>query len=663
MGEIRLVKGCCPLDCQDTCSWVATVDDGVVAKVTGAREHPVTRGALCAKVRDYEQRTYDVDRLLFPLLRTGPKGRGEFRRATWDEAMQVVAAGLTDVIERFGPEAVLPFNYLGSMGVVQRRALMRLFHALGSSQFHGSVCGAASNALAAEGHPRGLDPEDTAEARFIVVWGANPVTTSHHTWHFLADARRRHGTRIVVIDPRRTRSARAADEHISIRPGTDWMLAAGFGRVLLTEGHVDLALAATMVSDLHEYRRQVEPWTPDRVAEVCGVPAETVTRLGREFANAKPALIRAGVGVQQSTSGDELVRALSALALLGGHWGMRGGGLFIETSPVLDEARAERSDLRRRPARSLDMARLGESLTSEQLSPPVKALVVWNANPAVSQPDAAQVRRGLAREDLFLVVAEHYLTDTALYADVVLPSTTQLEHVDLQGSWGHHYISMNNPAVTPLGESASHGELMRRLATALRLDSPAFLETDEQIAASALPPEIDLQDLRERGWVKAPPVPLTLPWSRPRVHIAGNPPPVPSLPTGWLRLLTPKGHHFLNSTFANMPAQRQATGDPTLEVHPDDAEERGLRDGGRATVRNTLGVVEAAVRVTDDVPRGVVVLPGKWWSADSAVTNVLAGPLWSPSGQPAYNDLFVQVVAVAGVRPGADGPVAQPINS
>lgn len=248
---------------------------------------------------------------------------------------------------------------------------------------------------------------------------------------------------------------------------------------------------------------------------------------------------------------------------------------------------------------------------------------------------------------------------------MVLPSTTQLEHFDLQGSWGHHYISMNNPAVPPLGESASHGELMRRLATALRLDSPAFLESDEQIAASALPPEIDLQDLRERGWVKAPPVPLTLPWSRPRVHIAGNPPPVPSLPTGCLRLLTPKAHHFLNATFANMPAQRQATGDPTLEVHPDDAEERGLRDGGRARVRNTLGVVEAAVRVTDDVPRGVVVLPGKWWSADSAVTNVLSGPLWSPSGQPAYNDLFVHVVAVAdtGVRPGTDGPVAQPISS
>lgn len=638
--ELQLVKGCCPLDCQDTCAWVATVENGVVTKVAGAREHPVTRGALCAKVRDYEKRTYAEDRLLHPLIRTGPKGSGQFRPATWDEAVSTIALRWRSIIEQWGPEALLPFNYLGSMGVVQRRALMRLFHALGASQFHGSVCGAAGNALAAEGHPRGFDPEDMADARFVLVWGANPVTTSHHTWHFLVEARKRHGARLVVIDPRQTRTARAADEHVALRPGTDWALAAGIGRILLQEATADVDSASAAVGDLETYRRQVEPWTPERVAAECDISPDVVLDLGRRYAAGRPSLIRAGVGLQQSRGGEQVVRALSALALLGGHWHSRGGGLFIETSPQLDEAAAERPDLRSRPARSLDMARLGTSLTDDRLAPPVKALMVWNANPAVSQPDASLVRQGLAREDLFLVVAEHFLTDTALFADVVLPSTTQLEHVDVQGAWGHHYISANNPAVPPAGQSRSHGEMMRLLAAALGLEHPALRESDEQIAASALPADVSLSDLQQRGWVKASPPAFT---PQAPLLIAGEPPPSPAPPAGALRVLTPKGHHFLNSTFANMPAQRQAMSRPTLDMCAEDAAGRGLADGDVARVGNAHGTIHAVVRITDEVRAGCVALPGKWWHADGADANLLMPGAWSPGGQPAFNEVFAQV--------------------
>jgi anaerobic selenocysteine-containing dehydrogenase len=495
MGEIRVVKGCCPLDCQDGCSWAATVEEGRVVRMAGAKDHPVTRGALCAKVNDYHERPYAADHLL-PLRRTGPKGSGEFQRIGWEEALGETVERFGQVLDSHGPEALLPFHYPGSLGVLQRRALHRIFHALGASRFHGSVCGQSGNALAAEGFPGGIDPEEMTHARFVLVWGANPLSTSHHTWHFLAEARKRNGARIVCISPRTTKTARASDEHVRIMPGTDWALAAGMGRVMLTEGIADLDLAEQMVADLDAYSTLVEPWTPARVADTCGVEAEVVLRLAREFPAARPGLIRLGVGVQQSVNGDALLRALYALPILAGHWGQPGGGHFTEAVPVMDEAAAARPDLVPGSPRSLDMARLGETLTDPHLDPPVKGLMIWTANPAVSQPDSARTQRGLAREDLFTVVVEHFLTDTARYADPVLPSTTQLEHFDVQGAWGHHYISLNNPAIPPCGESKSHGEIMRLLAARMGLNDPALQDSDEEIAASALPAGLTMDTLR-----------------------------------------------------------------------------------------------------------------------------------------------------------------------
>jgi len=650
MPETLRVKGCCPLDCQDTCSWVAHVVEGRVTRMEGSREHPFTRGALCAKVNDYQERTYAPDRLLYPLRRIGPKGAGQFERISWDVALDTIAARFGEIIERHGPEALLPLNYLGSMGVLQRRALMRLFHVLGTSRFHGSICGAAGNVLEAEGHPRGFDPEEIVDSRFILLWGANLLTTSHHHFHFIKEARRRHGTRIVCIDPRRTITAKACDEHISIRPGSDSVLAAGLAHVMLEEGLADLAFAERVAADLDDFRALVGPWTPERVGEVCGVPPEVVRRLGREFGTARPATIRGGIAPQQTVHGEAFVRNLSTLAILGGHWQYPGGGLFIETNPVIHEEEAARPDLISGNPRSFDMARLGEHLTNADLDPPLKGLMVWNMNPAIDQPNVKLVREGLMREDLFLVVLEHFMTDTARYADIVLPSTTQLEHFDLQGAWGHHYISVNNPAIPPVGEARPHSEVMRLLAQRMGLQHPTLLESDEEIAAATLPPDVSLDALKARGWHKTSPARPDLGTGNGRLKLAGEiPVPVDPPSPDALQLLTPKSHYFLNSSFANMARQRKAMKRPTLEMNPADAKRRGLEHGQEVLVRNERGAVRAWLQFMDDIHPGIVALPGKWWSlpeTTGAVANELTPSAWSPGGQPAYNDTFVEVVSM-----------------
>jgi anaerobic selenocysteine-containing dehydrogenase len=641
MGK-REIKGCCPLDCQDTCAWVAHVEDDKVVRVEGARDHPFTRGMLCAKVNDYQARTYAPDRLLHPLRRTGPKGSGEFERITWDEALDTIAARFKGIIADHGAEALMPLFYLGSMGVVQRQALMRLFHGLGASRLHGEVCGAPMSALWAEGHAVGFDPEEMIHSRLIILWGANILSTCHHHWQPIKEARRR-GAKVIAIDPRRSRTAEQCDEHIAIRPGSDAVLAAGMAQVMIAEGLANEDYIRAAADDYEAYRDQVAEWTPDRVAAVCGVDAETVVRLAREFAAARPALLRSGVGPQQTVRGEAYLRGLSALSLLGGHWRHPGGGLFVFDVPVFDEFAAARADLAPGPSRSLDLSAAGPTLTDDDT---LKGLMVWCMNPAVIQVDTARVRRGLAREDLFTVVLEHFMTDTARYADIILPATTQLEHFDVLGSWGHHYITVNQPAVAPQGEAKSHGEVMRLLAPCLGLDDPAYEDSDEAIAAAALPPEVSLADLKDKGWVKMSP-PRPDPAATGGLRLTGE--TLEPLETDGLRLLTPKSHYFLNSSFANMPRQRKAMGPPTVEMNPVDAQARRLTDGQPIAVRNHQGEISAVLEITDRICPGALAMAGKWWSEPAetaAVANLLSPSSWSPGGQPAYNDTFVDVVAI-----------------
>ncbi|MBT7613080.1 MAG: molybdopterin-dependent oxidoreductase, partial [Rhodospirillaceae bacterium] len=399
MTETKQIKGCCPLDCQDTCAWVAHVEDDRVVKVEGARDHPFTRGMLCAKVNDYQARTYAPDRLLHPLRRTGPKGSGTFERISWDEAIDTIAERFNGIIQSDGPEALMPLFYLGSMGVVQRHALMRLFNGLGASQLHGELCGASMSSLLMEGHPVGFDPEEMVDSKLIILWGINMLSTCHHHWQLIKEARKRHGTRVICIDPRRSRTAEQCDEHIAIKPGSDAILAAGIAQVMLAEGLADLDYARATAVDFDAYCDQVKSWTPERVAAACEIDVEVVIALAREFAAAKPAVLRAGVAPQQTVRGEAFVRSLSALAALGGHWRHPGGGLFFFEAPAFDEFAAARADLQPHTPRSLDLSAVGPALT--YTDPPVKGLMVWCMNPAVIQVDSGRVRRGLARDDLF----------------------------------------------------------------------------------------------------------------------------------------------------------------------------------------------------------------------------------------------------------------------
>ncbi len=646
MQTVRQVKGCCPLDCQDTCAWTATVEDGKVTGIKGAKDHPITRGVLCAKVRDYELRQNAPDRLLTPLRRVGAKEDGRFAPIGWDEALDEIAQNFQRIIAEDGPEALLPFYYLGSMGVVQRYAPLRLFHALGASRMHGAVCGQSGSALMGEGHPLNVDPEETPEAQLVVLWGQNVLTTCHHQWHFIEAARKR-GAKVIAIDPRATRTTKACDMHLAPRPGSDSVLAAAIARHLFVSGAADLALAEMWVSDLKDYRSAVMVWTLPRAAAATGLAEAEITSLAETFAAAKPALIRAGIAPQQSQTGEAFVRGLSALAILGGHWRMRGGGLTVFSMPALNQFAAARADLMPNRPRSLDKARLGEVL--ETAVPPIKGMMVWSANPMATQIDAERVRRGMLRSDLFTVVHDHFLTDTARLADIVLPATTQFEHADVQGAWGHHYVSANLPAVPPRGEAKSGGELMRLLAARLGLDHPALRESDEEIAAAALPPDWRLADLQQDGWRKSPePRPEIAPRDR-KLSLARDPiglPPAP--PEGTLQLLTPKSHYFLNSTFANMPRNRQSQGTPAIEINPADAAARGLADGAAVRVSGGGGSLNLVLKLNPEVLRGLAILEGKWWRAPDetpAPMNSLTPSLWSPAGQPAYNDTHVMVEA------------------
>jgi anaerobic selenocysteine-containing dehydrogenase len=417
--------------------------------------------------------------------------------------------------------------------------------------------------------------------------------------------------------------------------------------LMLKEDLADLDYARAVCADFHELVAQVSEWTPERASQASGVEAETIIRLAREFAKARPATIRAGVGPQQSRHGEHFLRAIHALAILGGHWRLRGGGAFTIAFPPLNEVGAEREDLI--PAgtspRRLDMARLGEILTDPSLDPPIKGLMIWCTNPVLVQPDANRVKQGLERKDLFTVVIEHFMTDTARYADLVLPSTTQLEHFDLLGAWGHSYVTINHPAIEPLGEAVSHGEIMRLLAAGLDLYGAPLRESDEEIAASALPANVNLDTLKAAGWIKTE-------FRRPRLEGAGVrlasgiPEPAKAEP-GMLQLLTPKAHFFLNSSFVNQPRNHLSQGQPRLDMAPIDAAGRGLRDGEFVLIRNRLGLIGAELRITDAVPPGTVSLVGKWWGASrelSAAANLLCASVHSPAGQPAYNDIFVEVV-------------------
>ncbi len=648
----RVVRGACPHDCPDTCALLVEVDaSGRATSIKGAPEHPVTAGFLCGKVSNYLERVYSEERVLHPLVRTGAKGEGRFRQVGWDEALDTAAAGLREAAERHGGASIVPYSYLGTQGVLQGDVMgNRLMDALGGSTLVRTICASAGAAgtVATNGASPEVDPEEWVHARTIVVWGWNPLSTAPHLWRFILEARKR-GARLIVIDPFRSRTARVADWHLQPLPGSDGALALGVMRALVDAGLADAEWCEAHTLGYGELLTRLQEGPVELQAQRCGLPDEDVRELARALAQDQPSLIRLGVGAQRHAGAPIAYRTIACIPALTGSWRHRGGGLsYIPTAMfgVLDDARLARPQLREGPARSLNMSSIGEALTDAALDPPVAALVVWNSNPAAIAPDQEKVLAGLRRDDLFTIVCEQFMTDTAAHADVVFPATTQLEHLDIVWSWGHHYITLNEPAIAPLGEARPNSETFRLLAHRLGLTDPCFDESDEQMLAALLdgdPAGIGLAGLRERGFAKVDRGQGTTPHAEggfgtpsgklelrcERLAGAGFDPLPFYDPPGEvadealaerypLALLTPKTHLFLNSTFANGRRQHAAQPDPFVVIHPADAEARGIADGADVRVANARGSFTCRAVVSDDARAGVAVAPMGWWNRDYA---------------------------------------------
>jgi anaerobic selenocysteine-containing dehydrogenase len=653
---MALVRGACPHDCPDTCAMHVTVEDGRATAVAGDPDHPITAGFLCGKVSNYLERVYSDERILHPLV------RGE--RATWDEALDVVAEGLIRARDEFGGESILPYSYMGTQGLIQGDVMSaRVMNALGASALERTICATAGYTGTAMTHgvsPE-VDPEEWPHARYLLVWGWNPMSTAPHLWRKLLEARRA-GGRLVVVDPFRSRTARVADEHLRPLPGTDAALALGLMRAVVDAGLQDEAWCRAHAEGYDELLAELERHPVERCAELCGVPAADIERVGRDFATTRPALLRLGVGAQRHMGAPAAYSTIASLPALTGAWRDRGGGcsyIPLATAAAVSDYALKREDLRTDAVRTINMSQLGRALTNPELDPPVKAMVCWSSNPASIAPDQERVLEGLERDDLFLVVLEQFMTDTAARADVVLPATTQLEHLDVVFSWGHHYLTWNEPAIEPLGEAKPNTEAFRLLAARLGLDDPCFRESDRELV-DALLAGFEEGELRTRGWHKIDlgqgPVPhaeggFGTASGKVTLHADYEPPRevadarlAERFP---LAMITPKTHLFLNSTFANARRQHAAQPAPEVVLHPTDAEARGVADGALVRVFNERGSFACAARVSDDARPGVLVAPMGWWNADypegrsGQVTT--SQELTAAGAAPVFNDNRVEV--------------------
>jgi anaerobic selenocysteine-containing dehydrogenase len=681
-ATVKVVRAACPHDCPDTCAMLVTVKDGVAVKVQGDPLHPFTDGSLCTKVSHYTERTYAPDRLKHPLKRVGPKGRGAFKRIGWDEALDEIAARLKQVAAE-NPESILPLSYAGTMGMLQYSSMdRRFFHRLGASQLDRTLCSSAGKfgIKATLGGSYGMDPEHYVDSRLILIWGSNPIASNLHFWTRAQEARRR-GAKLIAIDPYRSLTAEKCSQHIAPLPGTDGALALGMMHVLIGEGLIDRDYIARYTLGFDLLQERVKQCSPAWAAEICGIEPEVVVQLARDYGTAKPAAIRLNYGMQRHAGGGIAARNIACLPALTGAWRDAAGGILLTTADnyQFDHAALERPDLMpaKRP-RVINHSRLGGVLTAAE--PPVRAVIVYNNNPVAVCPDSNKVIAGFSREDLFCVVMDSFLTDTADYADIVLPATTQLEHFDIHKSYGHLYVLANNPAIAPVGESLPNTEVFRRLAARMGFDDPCFRDSDEDIARQAIGSGhanlagMDWESLKQNGWRRLALPEKFAPFARGGFHTPSgkcefysetlkaqgmdplpfyNPPAElpssnPQLAKKYpLNFLSPPVRNFLNSSFANLQRFRDAEGEPSLELHSADAAMRGISDGDTVRVFNDRGSFTLRARVNDKPRRGVVVAPSVWWkkfSRDRRNANDLTSQRTADLGGAAtYYDCLVQV--------------------
>ncbi len=642
------VQAACPHDCPDTCAMRISVRDGTAIAVKGDPTHSLTDGSLCTKVSRYTERTYHPDRLKTPLKRVGKKGEGQFAPISWDEALDTIAERLAQSWRR-NPEGILNYSYAGTMGKVQGEGMAgRLWHALGSSQLLGTICAeAGSSALKMTmGSGVGMDPEAIVDSKLIILWATNPVTSHVHLWAKIQEAKRA-GAVLWAIDPYRSESAAKSHHHIALRPGTDAALAYAIAHVLQRDGWLDQDYLRDYTTGADDFLRVASEWSPQRVADYCEVPVAQIEALATAYANTRPAAIRLNYGVQRNAGGGDAVRAIMALPALAGHWRERSGGALLSTSGwVPKNARLERPDLLAgRTPRAINMTTIGEALNSAE--PAIETLVVYNSNPVAIAPESHSVRRGFAREDLFTVVIEHFQTDTADYADIVLPATTQLEHFDIHSAYGHLHVLLNRPAIAPLAQARPNSAIFRALAARLReqigdvcpaLHDPALQASDAEIAADAFDwPHPALagattEHLFTHGHARlntghgAPFAQGGFATPDGRFHFASPTPPrvTPNreshtsalAKTYPLQLISPPPRHLLNSSFANIDSLRALAGDshePTVLLHPHDAEARKLSHGGTARLFNARGSTLAKLVITERTRAGVAVAFSVFW--------------------------------------------------
>jgi anaerobic selenocysteine-containing dehydrogenase len=662
-----------------------TVENGRAVKLRGADDLPFTNGALCTKVAHYLERVYSDQRLLHPLKRVGRKGEGRFERITWDEALDTIAAKFT-AIAADDPRGILPYSYGGTLGFVQGGSLdFRFFHRLGASLLDRTICAAAGTAgwKATIGKSVGMDPEAIVDAKLILIWGANPVVSNLHGWRYIQEAKRR-GAKLVCIDPWRTQTAEKCDLHLAPWPGTDTALALAMMQVLIADELIDHDYVAAYTLGFDALAERVATCTPEWAAPLTGLAADAIRDLARDYGRIRPAAIRLNYGLNRCAGGGMAVRNIACLPALTGAWREAAGGALLSTSgnfPV-DQHALERPDLYPRdgrPRRTINMSTIGDALLTAA-DPPIRAIYVYNSNPVAVAPDNRRVRDGFAREDLFCVVHELFQTDTADYADILLPATSQLEHRDLHKSYGHLYAVTNEPAIAPLGEAKPNTEVFRLLAARLGFSDAALFESDDEIAAVALRRDderahgVDAATLATRGWAR-----LNLP--RPFAPFANGGFPTPSgkceffsdslaqqgvdpLPA-WiapyespvsnpalaarypLAMISPPARNFLNTSFANLPRFLQQEGGPKLEIHADDAAQRGITNGARCRIFNDRGAFHARAVVTDRVRPGLVVSPSIWWrklSGDGENANAVTSPaLTDVGGGPTFYDCLVEV--------------------
>jgi anaerobic selenocysteine-containing dehydrogenase len=682
-----IIRGACPHDCPDTCALHVTVAGGRAVKVEGDPDHPTTRGALCTKVARYLERTYSEKRVLHPLRRVGAKGEGRFERIGWDAALDAIASRFEAIARSAdGPQAILPYSYAGTMGLLQGSSMdRRFFHKLGASLLDRTICATAGKAgyAATIGASIGTDLEQFENAKLILIWGSNPVVSNLHLWSRVQEAKRR-GAKLIAIDPYRSQTAEKCHEHLALMPGTDAALALGVMHVLIAEDLLDRDYIDRYTLGFDALADRVRDYPPSRVASITGLPETKILALARDYGSIAPAVVRLNYGMQRHAGGGMAIRTVACLPALIGAWRHAAGGALLSSSGTypINTPALERPDLIWNRPRTINMSTIGDALL-EARDPPIRALFVYNSNPVAVAPDSGKVVAGFAREDLFCVVHDVFLTDTADYADIVLPATTQLEHLDVHSSYGHLYALANNPAIAPLGEAKPNTEVFRLLAARMGFDEPCFAETDESMAANAFVAGhprmagIDLETLKTQGWqrlnVPSPYAPFAegnfptpsgkcefyseslrrqgldpLPtYTPPRESAISDPALARRFP---LAMLSPPARNALNSSFGGLPVFLETEKTPWLDIHAEDAAARGIVGGDKVRIYNDRGAFVVTARVTDRTRPGVVVAPSIWWrklSPDGTNANMVTGQALTDMGRAAtFYDVLVEVARV-----------------